>query len=994
MPLHTSPSHPLNFRFFNNLAGWTVFGLTGIAYTLAVEPTASFWDCGELIAASYKLQVPHPPGAPFFLLIGRAFSLLATDKDSVAFWVNMVSVLSSSLTTMFLYWSIVLLARKAGKIAEGAENTLQAILLIGSGLVGALALAFSDSFWFSAGEAEVYAMSSFFMAILFWAALKWAVIKEVQLENKWLILMAFLVGLSIGVHLLSLLVIPAVVLIWYFKKYSQTSLKGVILSMMAGLAIVGVIVAGIIPGLPSIAGWLEIFFVNKLALPFGSGIIFFCLLLLGGLIYALVYSQKRGMVRLNTALLCLSFILMGYSTYAVIIIRSGFDPPIDQNDPDNILSIVYYLKREQYGDRPLLYGNYFDAEVQAYEKKQAVYRRRADQYEIAYHKQDYQFREEDKTFFPRAYSIQPAHKPLYRQLMGLGPNEKPNFWNNLDYLFTFQLGHMYWRYFLWNFAGRESDIKEAGWLKPADAFEKELPELLKRNKGRNNFLMLPLLLGIAGAIFHFRRDPKGFGVVALLFFMTGLGLVLYLNSPPTEPRERDYIYVGSFYAFSVWIGFGFFALASSFSRIRKQQSVQLALIAGILCLVVPGMMASEGWDDHNRSERFLSLDSARNTLASCAPNAILFTGGDNDTYPLWYAQEVEDFRTDVRVIVLTYFNAAWYIEQMTRKVNESEALPFSLSEQHYRQGGLNDVLYYVENKNVKGALPLKQYLKLLKENHPALRVSLQSEEFNTLPAKTMALNVDKAAVLAKGIIPQEKEALLTDQMIFPLKKDKQVLYKSDLMMLDLISTNDWERPIYFNNTSLQSLNFDLSQYVVNEGTAYRLLPLRLQDPQMEQVNTDIMYDNLMNKFYFRGLDNPDVYFSESYRGQVLNLRSAFNTLAQALLMEGKTEKARKVLKRSLEEMPDQAVPYDISAALSLPLLLAVGEQEKALEIANLLGRRADKTLGYLSRENKQIGNELQTNLVILSQLSRSMAAAGLQDKAREYQQLLGKYYGG
>jgi hypothetical protein len=981
-----------NFKLLNDLTGWVLFLVSTLVYTLAIEPTASYWDAGEFIAVSYKLQVPHPPGAPFYLLIGRLFSLLASDVTSVAFWINMVSVLSSGFTIMFLYWSIVLLARKIGKIPFGAETSYQTISLVGSGLIGALAFTFSDSFWFSAEEAEVYAMSSFFMAIVFWAALKWEVITDSQLENKWLILIAYIIGLSIGVHLLNLVVIPAMALLYYFKKYPVVTVKGIVLSLLAGLLIVGIIMVGIIPGLPSIAGWFELRFVNNLGLPFGSGMIFFSLLLIGGLVYGIIHTQKHGKVYANTALLCLTFILIGYSSYAIIVIRSNFNPPIDENNPENIISFVSYLKREQYGDRPLLYGHTFTSEVVDYAQGDAVYRKGEDKYEIAHYKQNYVYSDDNKMLLPRAYSIQPNHKQLYRERMGLQPNESPTFIDNIQYMFSYQMGHMYWRYFMWNFAGRESDIKDAGWLNPTDLGDDNLPHILATNKARNNFLWLPLILGIAGAAFQYRRDIKGFGIVGLLFLLTGLALVVYLNSPPVEPRERDYIYVGSYYAFCIWIGFGVYAMSEGLRKVTKKGSVALPAIATAVGLLVPGIMAAEGWDDHDRSNRYFSVDSAKNFLASVAPNAILFTGGDNDTFPLWYAQEVEGFRTDVRVIVLTYFNTDWYIDQMTRQTYESEPLPFSLQEENYRQGGLNDVVYYVENKNVKGALPLKQYIKLVRENHPAIRVNNRGEEFNTIPSKTISLDINKEAVIESGIIPEGMEDLVVDKMIFQLKGS--ALYKNDLMILDLIATNNWERPIYFNNTSLQSINFDLTEYVLHEGTAYRLLPVRNPNPQAEMVSTEVMYNNMMNEFFWRELDNPEVNYNEDYRDFVLNHRSSFNTLAQALINEGDTQRAREVLNRSLEVMPDEAVPFDYVSALTVQLLLEVGEEEKALQIAELLSSRADELLSYLDEENTELGNERQKNLIVLSQLSRTMAEAGLQEKAVEYQNLLGKHYGG
>ena len=964
--------------------------LAAVVYGITVEPTASYWDVGEFIAASYKLEVPHPPGAPFFLLIGRMFSLFAPDVELVALFVNFVSVISSAFTIMFLYWTIILLSRKMIKAPLGAENTQQSMLMIGSGIIGALAYTFSDSFWFSAVEAEVYAMSSFFMAIVVWAMLKWELIEDPRLSNRWLILIAYIMGLSIGVHLLNLVAVPALALIYYHKKYARYSTVGVLLAMLIGLVIVGVVMVGIIPGLPSMAGSFEVFFVNSLGLPFGSGAVFFALLFLGLVIWGVVYSERRAMVGLNTALLSLVFILIGYSSYTLVVIRSNYNPPIDENNPENLISFVSYLKREQYGDRPLLYGQYFDAELERYDQGDPVYRKGAEKYEIASYKPVPVYSANTrKTLLPRAYSTQPQHQQLYRQRMGLQPHEKPGFGDNLYYMFDYQMGHMYWRYFLWNFVGRQGDYKDAGVLTPFNAGD-DLPEQLANNAARNNYWMLPLILGLVGALYQFSKDQRGFAFVLLLFFLAGLALILYLNSPPIEPRERDYIYVGSFYAFAMWIGFGVMAVAELFMKSFKKNQLAAPALATGLCLLVPGIMAAEGWDDHDRSDRYFSVDSAKNFLASLAPNAILFTGGDNDTFPLWYAQEVEGFRTDVRVIVLTYFNTDWYIDQMQMKMNDSEPLPISLTPENYKQGGMNDVVYFYENKNLKGALPLEQYIKLVREQHPAIRLQTPSDEVSIIPSKNLSLNIDREKLLAAGIIPEDKQDLLVDKMEF--KMTGNAMEKKDLMLLDLLVTNNWERPIYFNNTSLQSIGFDLQEYIQHEGTAYRLLPVRNPNPQTEMVNTEVMYDNMMNNFFWRGLDDPEVYYTEDYRNFVLNHRASFNTLAGALLDEGDTERALKALHKSLEVMPDKGVPYDYATALTVQLLLEAGDEARAIEIADLMAKRADALLTYLNREDKDMGNQRQINLVILNQLSRSMASAGKEDKAMQYQQLLAKHY--
>ncbi len=999
-----------NYKNVNNLVGWLVFIIATLTYATTVEETASFWDCGEFIAVSYKLEVPHPPGAPFFLLLGRMFSFFALGNEQmVAYWINMLSVISSGFTILFLFWSITLLGKKILKVTHGQETRYQTVLLIGSGMIGSLAYTFSDSFWFSATEAEVYALSSFFTAFVFWAILKWELIEDRSAANRWLILIAYMMGLSIGVHLLNLVTIPALGLIYYFHNYEKTTTRGVLATLGISLVLIGIIMVGIIPGLPSLAGNFEVFFVNNLGMPFGSGVAVMMILLLGGLVYGIRESQKRGKLILNTALLCLTVILIGYSSYSIVLIRSAYDPPIDENDPETLISFVSYLKREQYGSRPLLYGQYFTAELVDQENGAPIYEKGDDEYIVTDYKLQNIYDPKESTIFPRAYSTQDNHVELYRNWMGLRPNESPNFANNLYFFFRYQVGHMFMRYFMWNFAGRESDIKDAGWLAPWDTKE-GLPYSIATNKARNNFLMLPLLLGLIGLFYQYKKDIKGFSVIGMLFILTGIGLVVYLNSPPVEPRERDYIYVGAFYAFAIWIGFGVMAIAQFIGQFMKNK-ITAGAIATVLCLSVPTVMAAEGWDDHDRSNRFFSVDSARNFLASCAPNAILFTGGDNDTFPLWYVQEVEGFRTDVRVIVLSYFNTDWYIEQMTRPAYESEPLPFSLTPENYKQGGPNDYLPYVERPNIKGAINLDQFLRLIRENSQALKIPNARADYNTVPAQTFFMDINPYDVSETStdtaqmntsqsvaipnnlleIIPQDMRQYYTNRMYVDLKG--RALEKKDLMILDILANNRWERPIYFNNTSLMGVNLDFRPYVVQEGNTFRLLPIENPNPANEFVNTDVMYDNMMNNFFWRELANPDSYYPEDYRQFALNHRSSFNTLARNLINEGDIERAREVLNRSLEVIPDITIPYDYVSSQSLPLLFEVGAEEQALEMAQLLGDRADEMLDYMA-ESKTRGQdfEVQKQLIILNGVSQSLMRSGQTELGQKYEEMLTRHY--
>ncbi len=968
----------MNFQKVNNIAGWILFAVALIVYWMTMERTASYWDCGEFISVSYKLEVPHPPGAPLYLLIGRLFSFLSFgDVTQVAYWINFSSVLASAFSILFLFWSIVLVGRKIMGVSKIEALTDDKIwVLMGAGAVGALSYTFSDSFWFSAVEAEVYAMSSFFTAFVVWAMLKWDLIEDESKANRWLILIFYMMGLSIGVHLLNLVAIPALGLIYYFKKYTPT-LWGVIATMLVSLFLIIFINDIIIPGLPSIAGSFEITFVNTLGLPFGSGVIVFSLIVITALVFGIRYSQKKNSPILNTFLISTAFILIGYASYAVIVIRSNYNPPIDENDPSDVMSFVRYLKREQYGSRPLLYGQYYTAQIVDVVEGAPVYIKGKDKYEISDRKISYEYEADQQTILPRIWSTDASHKKRYQQLVGLKEGQKPTFVDNMYYMFDHQIGWMYVRYFFFNFAGRESDIQDADWVGPRQWLE-DVPQVLADNKGRNNFFMIPFALGLIGMFFQIIRDPKNFAVIGLLFILTGVALVVYLNSPPTEPRERDYIYAGSYYAFCFWIGFAVIALADVFKQFTKNLKTA-GVIATIICLSAPVLMAKDGWDDHNRNHRYFSVDSANNYLESCAPNAILFTGGDNDTFPLWYAQEVEGIRTDMRVVVLSYYNTDWYISQSMRKHYTSEPLPYTLSLENYKQGGRNDYLMFNES-NIKN-IDLRQYLDLLKKGHKAL-IHPQYPSTNMVPSKDLILPVDVEKVRSLGIVPEGMDSLIVPYMQLRVKGNG--LEKKDLAMLDVLATANWERPLYVNNTSLAQFNVDLSPYVVQEGNAYRILPIYNPNPQVEVVNTEVSYENMIKKFKFRGLDDPRGYYNQDYRNFVLNHRSSFNALAEAFIMEEKSEKAREAMLFSLEKMPDVTVPYDYTTARSVAILFEVGEKEKAIEIATTMAERADEMVAYLAGKG-EIDQTLQINMAILGEIQRTLYEYGEADLAKKYE---------
>ena len=979
----------MEFKKLNNYSGWLTFLIALIVYSITVEDTASFWDAGEFIAVSNKLEVPHPPGAPFYLLLGRFFSLFAFDNlEKIALAINFLSVISSAFTILFLFWTITHLTSKIIK----TNNINNILLVLLSGLTGALSFTFTDSFWFSAVEAEVYAMSSFFTAFVFWAILRWENSKNISSQNRWIILIAYMMGLSIGVHLLNLVAIPALALIMYFKKAEKVSFFGVTSSLILGLLVVGIIVEGIIPGLPSIASFVERLFVNSFSLPFGSGIIFFIVIFISSLIYLIWYSHKKEKIVLNTSLLAFTFILIGYSSYSLVLIRSNYNPPIDENNPENILNFISYLKREQYGSRPLVKGQYFDAEVIKQEESGINYKKGKEKYEVKEKKFRYVFDPKRSTIFPRMYSNSPNHIQRYREITNLGKNEKPTFSDNLEFFFKYQIGHMYLRYFMWNFSGRSSDIQNANWLGLQNVFD-EVPYQLEMNKARNNYLMIPLLLGILGLLFQYYRDNKNFYVVMLLFILTGVALVVYLNSPPTEPRERDYIYAGSYYAFSIWIGYGSLFIFSTLSRLITNKNISIALTA-LVSLSSPIILAKENWDDHDRSDRFLTVDSAKNLLDSCAPNSILFTGGDNDTFPLWYVQEVENFRTDVRVIVLSYFNTDWYIEQMMSKKNDSEKINFSISLDNYIQGGLNDYLPYVNNPKIQNvAINLKGYINLVKRNSKAIQVATSASNYNSIPSKSFWLSIGNT----EKLIPQKLNKIKQDTLFISLKSNKSGLEKKDLAFLDLLQANNWERPIYFNNTSLNGINLDLKRNVVQEGFAYRLFPV-LNPNSGSIINTELMYSNIMNKSYWRELNNPNAYFSEDHRGFIMNYRSTFNTLIKSLISNKQYDRALEVIKKSIELIPDEAIMYDhfsvqlVDFLIDLEIKANFDTESLANEIAKIISQRSDELLNYYFDNKINDKYEIQKNLVSLNTLARAYNKKPSSELAKKYRDLFENNY--
>ncbi|MFD3393991.1 DUF2723 domain-containing protein [Aquirufa sp. OSTEICH-129V] len=935
------------FKRNNNLVGWIVFAISLITYTLTVEPTASFWDCGEFIACAYKLQVPHPPGAPLFLLLGRMFSFLALgDVTRVAFWINMMSVVASALTILFMHWTIVMIGRKVLRKSFAELTQSEGIILLLSGAVGSLIYAFSDTFWFSAVEAEVYAMSSFFTAIVVWAAFRWELVENEAEANRWILFIAYLVGLSIGVHLLNLVTLPALALLWYFKKEAKPTYKGGFIAILGGLFILGIINSGIIPGLPSMAFWFELQFVNNLGMSYGMGAIFFLLVLLAAIVLGIRYSYKAGKEVLNVALFSFVFLLIGYSTYTVALVRSGYNPPINENDPSNILNFLKYLKREQYGSRSLLYGPVYTAEIEEFKEGDEVYKMKDGKYVVYTHKPEYVYQKDQQMLLPRVWSNSGQHVALYQDMLGIPAGQKPGFGDNLRFMFSHQMGHMYMRYLLWNFVGRESDQQDA-WAINVFEDTSALPDVMKNNKARNNYYYLPLLLVLFGFYLLYRKNEKDFLVTILMFVLTGVGLVVYLNSPPVEPRERDYIYVGSFYFLAIWAGLGVMQLFEWLSLIVKKPQVRWALVT-ILSFSAPAILAQQNWDDHDRSGRYHQIDFAKNLLNSCAPNAILFTGGDNDTFPLWYVQEVEGFRTDVRVCNLSLLGTDWYIDQMKRQTYQSSPLPIVLKKDQFLEG-VNDQIMYSENPNIK-EMSLPDYLDLVHKDDPRIQAQTQSGELiNTFPSDSLVIPVNAMKVAQSNWFPKEFVPFLSDRLSWKLPSKN--IFKGELIQLEIISNNalaGWTRPIYFAATLPNDQYLGLKESMQLEGYAYRLMPFKIQGAQDGFVNSKIMADNMLNRMYWRGLNDEKVYYhGDFYMGiPSVTLRLGTYRLADQLVREGNAPLAKKVLDHLEQIMPNKVIPYDQFSASMVGLYLLLGEESKALKMAKTMVDRNDQALDY------------------------------------------------
>ena len=1044
------------YKLVNNVLGWLTFFVAAFVYCSTIEPTASFWDCPEFITTGYKLEVGHPPGAPFFMLTANLFSQFASDPSQVARMVNTMSALLSATTILFLFWSITHLARKL-ILKDWSELTLGKLIAIeASGLVGALIYTFSDTFWFSAVEGEVYAYSSAFTAIVFWLILKWEDHADEPHSDRWLVLIAYMTGLSIGVHLLNLLCLPAIVLVYCYRRFPNIELKGSLIALVGSFILVAAVLYGVVPGIITVAGWFELLFVNTLGCPFNTGEIIYIVLLVAIVIWAIYESYvdksfKRqnvsfvlavgmlgipfrgmtwsaailGLVILtaiyfglnyrkkigkdlvpvltsrfkNTALLCMLMLMIGYSSYAVIVIRSAANPPMDQNSPEDVFTLGSYLSRDQYGDSPLLYGQAYTSQVAydvdgnmcvpkhkegaaIWQRKEKASKDEKDSYFVVSHKDKIIYAQ--NMLFPRMHSS--AHAGAYENWMGgvegtQVPYDRcgepvmvkmPTQMENIRFFLSYQCNFMYWRYFMWNFAGRQNDIQGNGepehgnWITGISFIDdwmlgdqSKMPAELKANKGHNVFYCLPLLLGLIGLFWQAWRGQRGirqFWVVFFLFFMTGLAIVLYLNQTPQQPRERDYAYAGSFYAYAIWCGLGVLAIYDMLKKKIKGNDVAVAGVVGVACLLVPIQMASQTWDDHDRSGRYTCRDFGQNYLMTLQDkgNPIIFTNGDNDTFPLWYNQETEGVRTDARVCNLSYLQTDWYIDQMKRPAYDSPSVPITWPRIDFCSG-TND---YIEVKPGMKQQLLEFYRDYPQEARAAfgdnpfelkniLKYWVRSKDSDThiIPTDTLYITIDKEAVRRSGMMMASDT--IPDRMVISLA-GKRAIYKNDLMMLEMLAQCNWERPLYVATTVGSDNYMNLGDNFVQEGLAYRITPFNTKAPGAKNFDTEKTYNNVMNRFKWGGLDKPGLYIDETVMRMCYTHRHLFATLAMQLIAEGQNAKAEKVLRKSEKVLPEYNVPYTfMSGASDLARAYAlIGKKADAARILNKVWADAKSYADY------------------------------------------------
>ncbi|HUB60457.1 MAG TPA: DUF2723 domain-containing protein [Puia sp.] len=974
----------MNFKKVNNISGWIVCAIACTVFILTREATASFWDCGEFIPCAYRLEISHPPGAPLFILLGRLFIILfsgningAVADPHAAVQVNLLSAMSSGFTVLFLFWTTTRLAKRLLVTNDEPVSLEKTIAIIGAGAVGALAFTFSDSFWFSAVEGIVFGVSPLFISMAFWAIGRWDEQADRPRADRWIIFISYIIGLSIGVHLLSLLAIPAVVMTYYFRRFTF-SRRGMILAFLVACALTGVVQILVIQYSVKLMGAFELFFVNTLNLPFNSGCYFFIALLAALIIFGLRWAIRKGRHAVELAIFSFAFILIGYSSYAVIMIRASAGPAINMQRVNNPIDLVAYLDRDQYGEWPILRGADFTARPIGSREIGNVYDKdlQDGKYDVVGKKVTYEYDPNDIRWFPRIWDIDNAqgHVDYYKSYLGIDGTEPTTGLDNLKWLIGYQFNWMYWRYFMWNFVGRQNDLQGMGnprdgnWVSgigPIDNWrlgdQSMLPETLKENKAHATLFFLPLLLGIAGLLYQWKRRKTDALVVFLLYFFTGIAIILYLNQAGPQPRERDYSLVGSFYAFSIYIGLGVLYVVDLLSK--RLTGLRSAALAAVLCLAaVPLLMATQEWPSHDRHKKTLARDIANDHLNSCAPQSILFTVADNDTYPLWYAQEVEDMRPDIRVVITTLLGTEWMIDQLKEKVNASEPVPFSWSHDKYVGDLRNYIPYYDKSGFPKDSSMNAQTLMAFMASDSTKLQTQNGDLINYFPTKNLYLPVDRATVLHNGTVSEADSASIPDRVTFTFPGTE--MYKNDWAELNIIAANNWKRPIYF---TYPPYNLGLENYVVNDGLAYRLTPIRQQD-RNGGVDMNAMFITLMTKFKFGGGQKPNVYFDENGRRELLSIRGAYVTLGASLAQDGKRDSALKVLDYGYKMIVPSTLPYGLVSTSNIEdftsfqyasAFYLAGDNKKAAEIANATLRDCRQQLAYYSSLGESAANYFQ-----------------------------------
>lgn len=1009
------------YKITNFLLGIVVFIFSLWQFASTAESAGSLWDCGEFISCAYKLQIAHPPGAPLFMLLGRVFTLFASDQSQVAYMVNLLSAVMSAGAVMFLFWIITIITKRIIAPKDEDLTTDRMISILGSGLVGALACSFLDSFWFSAVEGEVYAASMFFISITFWAVMKWDEEADEPHANRWLVFAAFMIGLSIGVHLLSLLVIPAAALVYYFRRYKPT-IVGFFVAFFVGFVILGLVQVGVIQIMPKIASYFEFFAVNTLRLPFNVGLIFAIILLFAGLIGLIYYANKINHADLQLTAICALVIFIGFSSYLMVPIRAAANPPINMNNPRDAFSLMSYLNREQYGDRPLVKGPMFTASPVAIEEKGNVYypNHQTKKYEIKDIKRDYKYNPEDMQFFPRMGPTNDGANAGQLFQYWTDFQGTPTFSDNLSYFFKYQVGYMYWRYFMWNFAGRQDDYQgmagtqkiNGDWLSGISFIDnarlgpqENLPYQIENQKARNKFYLLPLILGLIGLFYMMNRNTNYTLVVLLLFLNTGLFLILYINEPPREPRERDYALVGSFYTFCIWIGFAVAAISEIIREKMKNIALPASIAVSLLCLGVPYVMGKQGWDDHNRHNRFMARDFASNYLNSCPPNAILFTQGDNDTYPLWYAQEVEGIRTDVRIVNLSLLGVDWYIDGLHRTENKSAIIPVvpEFTPDKYRgsqrqvlsyngQSGFTDPTQYYDLTNI---------LKFVLSDDPKYKAQTQGgETVNYLPSTKFKLKINKEDIIKNNVVPDKYKDQIVDEMVWDLGKERLIIY--DLAVLSMIGAQDWSRPICFANTVESSYYQGLDKYMIQEGLINRVIPVRFENNQrgFTEINTEKSFDLVTKQFKYGGLGEREMFVDENSARIMNSQKSVHFAIADALIRDGKTAEAIQVLDKAKKEYRYENAPYyapnnrffNILAIQWIDLYYRTGKPENAKEIKDLYIKDLADCLRFYTLPNNSYAERYEEEMKSAADYVKRMEYLAINYKDADFLKDLNKNF--